>query len=299
MQITSRRRFLQQGAVAAATCMATASPLTMWANPLGLPIGIQLYTVAADLQKDVHGTLKKLRAIGYEEVESAGFAGLTAKQFRSALDDAGLRCHSAHLSMDSSDLQQVFDDANALGAHFAVSSALVASNTSSGKPSLTTVDDYQRMAERLNEIGRKAKTSGLQYAYHNHNFEFKTLDSGKVGYDVLLKETDPGLVAFELDCGWIVAAGHSPLQYFRDYPARFKMLHIKDFVSGSAISTSLAQNLRPQGTELGRGHIDYKPIFSGAAKAGIKFYYVEQEPPFLDMSALQAATVDYQYLHSL
>jgi sugar phosphate isomerase/epimerase len=260
-----------------------------------LPIGIQLYTVDADLKRDVPGTLRQVRAIGYSEVETAGFAGLTAKQFRKDLDEAGLACHSAHLQMNAADLSPVFEDAKTVGAHYAVCSAMLPPSASS-QP---TVDDYKQMAARLNEIGRLAKASGLQYAYHNHNMEFSKLDDDAIGYDVLLKETDPVLVDFEIDCGWMIAAGYNPIDYFKRDARRIKMLHVKDFVRGSKISTSLAKDLRPQGTELGRGHIDYKPVLAAATRIGIRYFYVEQEPPFLDMSALEAAKVDYDYLHAL
>jgi sugar phosphate isomerase/epimerase len=294
MQPLSRRQFLQRGTAAAAALGASlAQPV--WATPLGKPIGLQLYTVADALAKDVSGTLNQLSAIGYKSVETAGFASLTAKQFRDALDAAGLVCHSAHLQMNTPNLAPVFEDAHAVGAHFAVCSGMFPSTA--GSP--PTLDDYKRLAALLNDIGERAQQANLQYAYHNHNFEFKELgDPGdhKIGYDVLLDATDPSLVDFELDCGWMVAAGFNPVEYFRKYPHRYKMLHIKDFVAGSKISTSLAKDLRPQGTELGRGHIDYKPIFHAAAKTDVTYYYVEQEPPFLDMSSLDAAKVDYDYL---
>ncbi len=290
----SRRRFLNQGTVAAGASLVTMAQRA-WAQPLKWPIGIQLYTVGKELQKDVGGTLKCIRTIGYTEVETAGFAGLTAKQFRDELDKAGLGCHSAHMQMNVPDLGPVFDDAHALGVHYVVSSALFPG----GAGTQPTVDLYKQMAARLNDIARKAQQSGLQYAYHNHNFEFRVLDGKQIGYDVLLNETDPSLVDFELDCGWIVAAGYSPIEYFRKYPRRYKMLHIKDFVAGSKVSTSLAAGERPQGAELGRGHIDYKPILQAAAKTGVEYIYVEQEPPFLDMTAMEAAKVDYDYLHRL
>jgi sugar phosphate isomerase/epimerase len=290
MQPPSRRQFLQRGTVAAAA-LGTSLAQPLRATPLGKPIGLQLYTVADALAKDVPATLKQLSAIGYKSVETAGFAGLTGKQFRDALDQAGLVCHSAHLQMNSPDLSPVFDDAQTVGAHFVVCSGIFPP-TASSPPSL---DDYKRLAALLNDIAQKAKQANLQYAYHNHNFEFKALDDGKVGYDVLLEETDPSLVDFELDCGWMIAAGFSPVQYFQKYPRRYKMLHIKDFVAGSKVSTSLTID-RPQGTELGRGHIDYKPIFAAAAKTDVTYYFVEQEPPFLDMSSLDAAKVDYDYL---
>jgi sugar phosphate isomerase/epimerase len=290
----SRRRFLKQGTFAAGASLVTMAQRA-WAQPLKWPIGIQLYTVGQELQKDVGGTLKRIRTIGYTEVETAGFAGLTAKQFRDELDRTGLGCHSAHMQMNVPDLGPVFDDAHALGVHYVVSSALFPG----GAGAQPTVELYKQMAARLNDIARKAQQSGLQYAYHNHNFEFKVLDGKQIGYDVLLNETDPSLVDFELDCGWMVAAGYSPIQYFRKSPRRYKMLHIKDFVAGSKVSTSLAAGERPQGTELGRGHIDYKPILQAAAKTGVEYIYVEQEPPFVDMTAMEAAKVDYDYLHHL
>ena len=291
----SRRTFLRQGAGTVAAALVASVPDPLQAEPRHQPGGIQLYTVAADLQKDVPNTLREIRAIGYAEVETAVFAGLTAKQFREELDRAGLACHSAHLQMNAADLSPVFEDANAVGAHFAVCSAMLPS-TASTQP---TVDDYKRMAARLNDIARQAKRAGVQYAYRNHNMEFRQLDGQIVGYDVLLKETDPALVDFEIDCGWMIAAGYQPTAYFKQYPERIKMLHIKDFVRGSRISTSLAKDSRPQGTELGRGYIDYRPILKAAAAIPIQHYFVEQEPPFPDMPAMQAAQVDYNYLRPL
>lgn len=262
--------------------------------PERLPIGLQLYSVGDDLQRDVPGTLRQLRAIGYKRVETAGLAGLTAKVFRAQLDQARLVCPSTHLPVGNHELEPLFEDAHTVGAKYVVSSALLSSKSGS-----QTLDDYLGMADRLNDLGRKAKDAGLQYAYHNHNFEFRKLDGDRIGYDVLLKHTDRELVAFELDCGWMVAAGYSPIEYFRQYPGRYRMLHVKDFVATNGPSMSLAKDERPQGTELGRGHIDYKPILLAAAEAGIHDYYVEQEPPFIDMSALAAVKVDYQYLLAL
>lgn len=289
MQLTSRRTFLQHGSMAAAA-LVSSSAQRLWANPLNQPIGIQLYTVGDALRKDVPGTLKRVRAIGYRVVETAGSAGLTAVQFKNALDNAGLKCPSAHLQLNTADLSPLFADAHTLGAHYAVSSMLQI-----GK----SLNDYKNLAAKMNRIGQKAKQAGLQYAYHNHDFEFADLGGGKIGYDVLLKETDPELVSFELDCGWMFIAGYSPLTYFHNYPHRYKMLHIKDFVKGSTRSRSISGPTRPQGAELGRGIPDYKSIFAAAAKIGIKHYFVEQEPPFLDMTSLQAAKVDYDYLHAL
>jgi len=268
----------------------------MMSLPASMPIGLQLYSVGAELQKDVPGTLKRLRAIGYARVESAGFAGLGAKEFRVRLDEAGLACPSAHMPLGDGELGPLFDDAHTVGAHYVVCSALLPTRPQGQE---WTVADYAMMADRLNEIGRQAKKTGLQFAYHNHNFELKKLQSGEVGYDVLLAKTDPEAVAFELDCGWAVSAGVSPTDYFSRNPGRFRMLHVKDFVATPQPVYSLAKDKRPQGTELGRGHIDYKPILEAAAKAGIKDYYVEQEPPFVGMTAMEAVEVDYRYLRAI
>jgi sugar phosphate isomerase/epimerase len=287
----SRRRFLSQAGLTAAAAVLAPRVQAMDARQ---PIGIQLYTVGAELQKDVPGTLQQLRGIGYEEVETAGFAGLTAKHFRLQLDQAGLACHSVHLQLNTGELKSLLEDAKVVGAHYVVCSALLPPGSSPA-----TVDDYKQMAARLNKIAYAAKQAGLQYAYHNHNMEFARLDGTTIGYDILLAETDKGLVDFEIDCGWMIAAGYKPEEYFSRYPKRIKMLHIKDFVRGSKVSTSLAKDLRPQGTELGRGYIDYKPILAAAAKIHIDHYFVEQEPPFLDMPAIEAARADYEYLHTL
>ena len=287
----SRRSFLL-----AAAAVAVAGERVGWPIPASIPIGLQLYSVSDDLQKNVPETLKALRSIGYTRVETSGFYGLTAQQFSAQLKAAGLSCHSAHLQFGVADPGPLFEQAHALGAHYVVSSGQFANRTVAADPKL---EDYAAMAEHLNMLGTQAKQAGLQYAYHNHNFEFRKLAGDQTGFDVLLAKTDPGLVAFELDCGWAVAAGATPADYFRRYPGRFRMLHVKDFKPTQGPSTSLAQDKRPQGTELGRGHIDYRPILKAAIAEGIEEFYIEQEPPFVDMPSLAAVRVDYDALRAL
>lgn len=274
-----------------------------WPLPASVPIGLQLYSVGAELKQDVPGTLRRVREIGYTMVETAGIAGLTGKEFRAQLDRAGLVCHSAHMQLKSSkselsesEVGPLFDEAHAIGAHYVVCSGIFAANAVSGAE---TLDDFKVLADRVNALALKAKKAGLQYAYHNHNFEFRKVEGGRVGYDVLLERTEKGLVDMELDCGWVVVAGYDPADYFRRYPGRYKMLHIKDFVSGTGPTIARSSAERPKGTELGRGHIDYRPILRAAKEAGIHDYYVEQEPPFLEMKALDAVKVDYEYLRAL
>ncbi len=299
----SRRSFLVRTPAAALALAAGVRRIS--ADPLGgVPPGIQLYTVGADMQKDPPGTLRALRQIGYVNVESAGFGKLSPADFRKAIDDAGLKCPSAHLQFSSADPGPLFDQAHALGVQYVVSSVLTTQPF--GKSMLEairalssqTADDFKSNAALANSIAGKAKAAGLQYAYHNHNFEFRDLGAGKTGYDILLAETDPELVKFELDCGWMCAAGKSPVDYFRRYPTRYRMIHVKDFVKGPATTDLMGPN-RPTGTELGRGFIDYRPIFAAAGAAGVQYYFSEQEPPFTDMSALAAAKVDYDYMHAI
>lgn len=160
-------------------------------------------------------------------------------------------------------------------------------------------DEYKAMADFFNQLGTSAKKAGLQLAYHNHNTEFKDLGRGQVGYDIFVEATDPELVKLELDCGWMVAAGHNPIEYFKRYSNRYRMVHIKDFVRTAQRSTSLERSQVSQGTVLGTGYIKYKPILMAAKAAGVEHFFVEQEPPFIGTTAIEAATKDYQFLESI
>ena len=204
----SRRNFMM-----ASAGLATAPLLPARANPLGKPVGIQLYTVGAEMKTDLPGTLKKVAAIGYREVETAGFGGVTPAEFRKLLDDCGLKCVSCHLPLADGDWGPQFDSANAVGAHYAVASTM--SNHKTGVNHADIADpankgDFDRMTDEMNRIGEAAKKSGLQFGYHNHDFEFKKFADGKLVFDRLLKQTDKNLVKFEIDCGWMVLGGENP-----------------------------------------------------------------------------------------
>jgi sugar phosphate isomerase/epimerase len=302
MHSISRRTFLARGSAAAVA--ATSLAQRGWATPAGKPLGIQLYMVGTELSADLKGTLTKIRAIGYEHVESYSLAHLTATEFRKALDDAGLKCHSSHLNLNLDDLGPAFANANALGASYAVSSILQPDNKTVvmteavSKLSKLTLDDFKKMAAEANHVGQKAKEAGLQYAYHNHNFEFKDQGNGQIGYDLLLQETDPELVKFELDCGWMSVGGRSPIEYFKKYPDRYRLFHAKDFVSLET-SNSTDSGKRPAITEVGSGKIDWRSIIAAAKAAGVEFYYVDHDPPFKGKTAFDAAKIDYDYLQPL
>jgi sugar phosphate isomerase/epimerase len=293
--------------VAGSIALLTALPKKLRAESLAKTTGIQLYTVGKDLTQDMPGTLDKLSAIGYESVESAGLAGKTAPEFRKSLDAAGLKCPSSHLfPAPGKTTEQYFEDAKTLGSEYVVSSVVIKPNASIKSLddyinliAAMTQDDYKKMAAELNTMALQAKSIGLQFAYHNHNMEFRKWDDGTTTYETLMAETDPSLVKIELDCGWADLGGHPPLELFKKYPGRFRMLHIKDFAPVAHPIVTLDPRTMPEPTELGKGHIDYRPILAAAPAAGVEYIFVEQEPPFTKFTALEAAKADYDYLQSI
>jgi sugar phosphate isomerase/epimerase len=309
MRFQNRREFLAASSkLGLAVAASSVLPRLAWGEAMGLQPGIQLYTVREDLPKDTPGTLKQLHDIGFREVETAGFGKYSVKEFRQLLDDSGLKAPSAHLNMNAPDLGPIFEDAHALGAHFATSSSLATGNMPrqprppAGSPSAPRpvmgplgLDGFTKLAAQMNEIGTKSKAAGLQYAYHNHNYEFEKMPDGTFGYDVLLNNTDHDLVKFEIDCGWMCAGGADPVAYFKKYPGRFKMIHVKEFKALSKPVTSLGGPDRPQGVDLGQGFIDYKPIFAAGRKAGIEHAFSEQEDPF-PISQMASAKTAYAFL---
>jgi len=303
MHRPSRRQFLIRSAGLGAAFAASGLSSNLWANPLGKPIGIQLWTVNDALQRDPAGTLNKLAKIGFKEVEPAVFAGLTPQQFRGLLDAAGLHCPSTHLQFDMANLDKAFEDAHVLGAGYAVAGSLIGSVVEATKIKIEwqlgmSADEAKRTAEVANRIGEAAKRAGLQFALHNHAREFVDLGNGEVGYDIVFRETDPALVQFEFDCGWAVFAGQNPINFFKKYPGRIPLIHVKDFQpKKDRAAKPMAETML--GSELGRGTVDYKPILAAAKRAGIKHYFAEQEGPFSRMSSLEAARVNYDYLRSL
>ena len=233
----------------------------------------------------------------------------SAAQFRDLLRDAGLRAPSAHLGFGMQDTGKLLDDAKTWEWNmssvpcFSPAAPQAMQNFFKIVDSMSA-DDFRHIAAKANEIGQRAKAVGLKYAYHNHNFEFRDLGGGKTGYEILLLETDPSLVKFEADCGWMRVAGRDPIDYLTRHGDRFAMLHIKDFRNITKPVTTLGSLMShspdmPTPTELGRGSIDLKPIVEAGLKAGVKHVFVEQEPPFNEVPAMEAAEIDYRALKSL
>jgi sugar phosphate isomerase/epimerase len=303
----SRRELLFGGSGALlATAFGLTRPALLFANPLGKPIGLQLYTVGAELDKDYDGTLRQIAAIGYKEVETGVSPKRKAADVKKSLQDAGLGCQAIHMGFGG--MEEAIPYAKEIGARYVISSVTLPNVPESAnfdmkafmaQLSALTADDFKKIAARCNEMGEQAKKAGLQFGYHNHNFEFKPLDGGEIGYDLILRHTDPSLVKFELDCGWMVAAGHDPVAYLTKFPKRYRLLHIKDFQPTASPSVGLDESVRPKPAELGRGHIDYRPISAAAKKTEVELYYVEQEPPFTTTPAMEAIKIDYDYLHAM
>jgi len=289
----------------------------MQGSTLQTPIGLQLYTVGKEMEEDPHGTLKQVAAVGYREVELSPMSKLSAKELRQMLDDVALKNPAGHYLLPDllKDLDGKIAFANALGQHYMVVTvpwiadiSRVHADPATGQIgffmamlSAFTLDDYKWNAEQFNKVGAQVKKAGLQLGYHNHNFEFKVYEGGVTGYDEFVRLTDPDLVKLEMDCGWVTVAGHDPVDYLTKFPERYKLLHIKDFKKGFTPTQKLGETSEgaPVPTELGRGSIDYSRIFKAAKKAQIDSIFVEQEPPFKEMPALEAIKVDYKYLHTL
>lgn len=299
----SRREFLGKMAWAGAALRA------MSANPLGKPIGLQLYMVGDELEKDFHGTLAQVARIGIQEVEIAANYNKPPAEWKAALSQHGLHCRSVHMFDVSQTPEQVMSFASAVGARYVVSSLNpppAIAKLAGVNPDWThmvnavetmTLDDWKKSADIANGFGEQAAKHGLLYAYHNHNVEFKKFGNTTV-FEMLLASTNPATVKFEMDCGWVSAAGYHPAVFLEKYPDRIHLLHIKSFKAAPP-NLNLVGPHKPVPTELERGKPDYPPIFAAAAKAQVEQYYIEQEPPFVEMPALQAAQVGYNYLHSL
>ncbi|HSE44099.1 MAG TPA: sugar phosphate isomerase/epimerase [Gemmatimonadales bacterium] len=246
------------------------------ADSLG-KIGIQLYSVRELFEVDPSGTLRQLALIGYQEVELAGLGGRPAVEIKAALDKAKIQAPSSHVPLESlgSNLSLTIDNAKILENKYLVCPWL--------DDGMRTVAGYRHAATLLNQAGNLSRRSGITVAYHNHDFEFAGL-SGTTGYDILLAETDPDAVKFEMDLYWIRKGGGNPLAYFEKWPGRFPMVHVKD--------------MGPNGemVDVGAGVTDWAAIFSKASQAGIKHYFVEHDNP---PSPIAFARASYDYLHAL
>ncbi|MFD1603077.1 sugar phosphate isomerase/epimerase family protein [Flavobacterium artemisiae] len=269
--ITRRNFIVTTGLAATAVLAAPSFAFSMKKREIGL----QLYTLRDELPKDVKATLEIVSKAGYSNVETYGFSikdqfwGLTPKELKKILDDNGLKAVSGHYNLGSflydgntAELLASIEAAKILKSEFLTVPWV-------DEPFRKSIDDYKKIASRLNEAAKLCKKEGLKLAYHNHDFEFQKHDQ-ITGYEVLLNETDKDLVFFELDLYWVIHSGNDPLKLFKENPGRFKMWHVKD----------KDKKNNDFNTEIGSGTIDFKPLFASAKRSGVVHFFVEQENNF-------------------
>lgn len=247
-------------------------------------IGVQLYTVRGEMEKDFEGSLQKIAAIGYKEVEFAGYYNKSPKDIRAILDRYGLIAPSTHAPLEDiqTKLDQTIETARAIGHQFQICPYLLDKDR-------RTLDDYKRHAETFNRAGEACRKAGIQFGYHNHDFEFLAFAAkdGRLPYDLLLEETDKDLVKMELDLYWIAKAGKDPIAYLDKHKDRFVLFHVKD----------MDKTPQRDVTEVGRGAIDFKTIFAKAPKGAIKHYFVEQDR--CPGSPFDSIKISFDYLKQL
>ena len=288
----NRRTFLESVATVTAATLLTSRLGSAAGDHKIDKVGLQLYTVRDLMKSDFDGTIAKVASIGYKEVEFAGYFGRTGQQVRAACDKNGLTPVSTHVQYDELDdkFPAVVETSKTIGLKYIVCPWIPEDLRKSP-------DIWKQAAEKFNHCGELSQKAGLQFAYHNHWFEFLPVD-GKLPYDELLKQCDANLVKMEMDLCWITAAGADPLKYFNAYPGRFPLVHVKDLKTMPHITAGGAQNYGDTVdlTEVGSGLIDWKRIFAQSDKAGIKHYIVEHDHP---KQPFDSITASYQYLNKV
>jgi sugar phosphate isomerase/epimerase len=248
--------------------------------------GLQLWTVRDDLAKDPKATLKQVAAFGYKHVESfegakGMFWGMKNTEFKKYISDLGMTMNSSHFG-GTDNFEKKVADAAEIGMKY-----LTMAWEGPGK----TIDDYKKYAEEWNKKGELCKKNGLRFAFHNHDYTFRPLE-GQLAQDVLINGTDPALVDFEMDIYWVVAAGQDPEAWFKKYPNRFRLCHIKD--RSKTPGTDNGKN----SVTLGTGSIDFKKVLKTAKANGMNYFIVEQEY-FEGSTPLKDVETDAEYMKKL
>jgi sugar phosphate isomerase/epimerase len=229
-------------------------------------IGLVGFTVRATMPTDAEGTLAALATCGFQNIEPSGsagnFYGYSAAELAPLTEAAGFNVPSLGVSMSNlqNDLDLVISEAHAIGAEYVRISG----------SSRWTLADYSETAAILNDVGEELQAEGITVAYHNHGYEFETVENGVSGYDVLVRETNPEFVTMELDVYWAASVGASATDLFQTYPGRFELLHLKDMAADGAFA------------DVGEGTIDFAEIFANASLAGVEYGFTEHDRPSPD-----------------
>ncbi|WP_288072857.1 sugar phosphate isomerase/epimerase [Hydrotalea sp.] len=286
---TNRRNFLKMGGLSA---LALAAPVKKMATNILTDVsnhtegdlskfGLQLWTVKEDLAKDPKQTLKAVASYGYKQLESFEgkmgiFWGMTNKEFKKYCDSVGTKIISSHCDINTN-FEQKAAEAAEIGMDYLICPY---------KGPQKDIDSFKKIAEQFNQCGEICKKNGIKFAYHNHDYSFKPVD-GQVPQVVMMDETDPHLVDFEMDIYWVVAAGENSQEWLKKYSHRFRLCHVKDLAKTA--------NGGHESCILGKGTIDYPAILKTARENGMKYYIVEQEA-FTGTTPLLSAKADAAYM---
>ncbi len=262
-----RREFIKASAFATAGALSLPSFLAAGKIIKGKPIGLQLYSLRDIIGADPKGVLQKVASFGYKELEAYSYKdgaifGMPYAEFGSYVKSLGMKVTSGHYGLDMIEgdtWQKAVADAKGIGMDYMVVPYIVDKDRKS-------IDDYKKIIEKLNAAGEVCNKNGIRFGYHNHAFEFETLE-GQIPYDLMLKDLDPKKVSMEMDIFWVVNAGQDPFKYFEKYPGRFEQWHVKDMDKAD----------RNRNANVGTGSIDFVSIFTKAKQSGMKHFYVEQE----------------------
>ncbi len=281
--MNTRRGFLRSISLAGAGLITQAFSNDALARELKPTeeIGIQLWTLRNLVQEDLSSTLKAVSNLGYTGIEAFGFDGnffgQTPKAFKTLCDDVELKIYSTHTPITAENAAFYAESAAEAGLEYLILPSMMGRNE-------TTTDDFKKTAREMNCIGKICRRFDIRFGYHNHEFEFKPID-GQLPYDILLMNTDPELVGFQMDIYWIIKAGFEPTEYFIKHPQRFRTWHIKDM--GNDGESCIA----------GNGKIDFKSLMRRAETAGLHRMIVEQEH-FSEGSPLFCAEHSLRYIQS-
>lgn len=269
------------------------------------PIALQLYSIRDDLEKDFDGTIRKVKELGYDGVEFAGFYGNDPAKIRSLLDEVGLPAISAHVPYDQmkEDIDKVIEDYTAIGCKYIAIPYLVESDRP-GTPGFAAV------IENAKKFGAAMKEKGITLLYHNHDFEFLKVD-GEYALDILYSEVPESLLETEIDTCWVNVAGENPSEYILKYTGRSPVVHLKDFYMTGKKPEKMYEliGIQDDGKDdeaaafefrpVGKGLQDFPKILEASEKAGAKWIVVEQDMPSMGLTAMECAKVSIDYLRSL
>lgn len=237
------------------------------------PVGLQLYSLRAEFAKDVTGTLDKVRDFGFKNVELAGTYGLTPEKFKAELDSRGLKAISGHYPFEKfrDDVASIASESKVLGLQYAGCAGIAHSGPFDEK-------ECREAIRVFNKAGEALAKHGIRFFYHTHGFEFQPYGSGTL-FDLLMTETNAEYVTFEMDIFWVVHGGQDPAKLFDTYGNRFALVHLKDMKQGTPIGLLTGRSDVSNDVALGQGRIDYRRALSAATKAGVKWYFIEDESP--------------------